>query len=267
MFKSMQASACPAHFVGFVLTCALAGRPAAGQVYSPYEQHRSLDVAAAAQVPPDTVPSVTDGRQEQSDDPGAFDRSLSALAVAPAGGDPSAAPYASFSTTAAHRLAFAPQTITGQASTGFDSREVGAQAGGSADAGIDTSFLVNQGGAGGIAYSTLIVGRGGYFATLADLDTEDPHGGPLIIWGTGASGAPEDQTLNVPLSFLAGHRYRLQARTEVDLEILRNGPENRTLSNLAQFGFTLTVPEPAPAALLLAAVPLLLARRRSPRLP
>ena len=235
--------------------------PALGQVFAPYEQHRGLDVAAQVQIPPDVSPTVTHTTGEQSDDLGSFDRSLTVTVAAPEGGDPSTAPYASFTTTASHRLAYATATITGAVATGFESREVGAEAGGSADASVDFSFLVNQGGAGRVTAHAFNSGNGGYFVLLFDLDTEDPHGGPSVIWGLGMSGGANDESFDVPISFLAGHRYRFQARTENDLEILRNGPENRTLSQSARFDFTITVPEPAAATLLLM-TPLVLPRRR-----
>ena len=111
------------------LVIASSAAPARAQLYTPYAQERSLDVRADAQVPPQTSAVVTDGRREESEDLGSFDRSLSAAAAAGAG--PGQPPYAAAGAVARQSVTFTPTSITGLLSTDITFAESGGWTGGS----------------------------------------------------------------------------------------------------------------------------------------
>ena len=251
-----------------VLAAAAAAAPAVAQGYTPYAQQRSLAVRAEAQVPPQTSEVFLDERREESADVGSFDRSLDAAAVAqPVQGPPP--PYASADALARGAVTFAPTSISGRLATNFTLNEQGGWTGGSADATFSTDFLAHQGGTARFTGQGRIRGEGGYFVTFWDLDLEDPHGGPLGLFGVGTSGGVnEDRSYDFTATLQAGHRYQLNVRTETNWAILRNPPETRTGTVRGEFDFTLTVPEPGAFAGLAPLAAFLLVRtgRRVDRL-
>lgn len=259
--KMRPASHLPFLFVMAVLAL-LRAATAAGQYYTPYLQERSLEVRADAQVPPqESSPVVSDGRREESSDLGGFDGALAASAEA--GQSASQPPYASGEARAAQTVAYTPTGFTGRFFSGFTLDENGGWSGGSSDATWAVEFRADQSVPLHFTARGVIRAHGGYFLLLSDLDTEDPHGGPLGLFGVGLStGGSEDRSYDFETPLQAGHRYRLSLSTETGWEILRNPPVTQAGTVHGEFTFAVTVPEPAAAVALGVVAPLLLVRAR-----
>jgi hypothetical protein len=214
-----------------------------------------------------------DSRTDSSQALGSFDRSLAASALLP---PPNRDPVAFASAAASSRqiVTYAPGSITALITAETSIEQTLAYTAANATTSWNAEFQL---GASDLPYritgqgsGTINVGfddpssAGAHFL-LIDLDTEDPDGGPLVIFGMATSA---DGSWAWPLdgsgTLLANHHYRLSIYVQANRELLNNPPLPDTVIRTATAvaDFTLTLPEPSSLAALACAAPFLLTRRQ-----
>ena len=164
--------------------------PAAGQVYTQTRQTRQIATAVTARVP--GQPDAADSDSHTSDAPGPFNQLVTSTATAAVpGSDPTV--FASGNVEALGGFIPGADFMTGAFAANYRVDSRGGDAGG--------DFL------------------------LLDLDTEDPHGGPSVVFGyfLGTDTA-WDRQLDGSGTLLAGHRYVLGVEADAGRELLNNPP-------------------------------------------
>lgn len=244
---------------------------AAGQVYTQTRQSREVRTEARARVP--GQPDAADADSHASDAAGTFDeRVTSGATSAVPGSDPVV--FAGVNVEALGTFARGDAFMAGEFTTRYRVDSRGGDAGAGSLVSFETEFTVPRDTPYRLETRLTVTfdpaaddgsRDAGGGVTLVDLDTEDPHGGPTVLFGYfSGTDSGFDQALGDAGTLLAGHRYVFRAEADAGRELLNNPPLPGAHVSVgrSELTFRLELPEPSAAAAALLAVPALFRRRR-----
>jgi hypothetical protein len=257
--------------IAILLLIAIPSLPVSAQVYAQTSQSRQLETSVAARAM--GLPDQSDNDQETSADLGGFNRSITSGATARSGSDPTV--VAVGSAQAGQAVTYGSTEISGRMTASFLVESTGADAGAFGAASFETELRFDNdtpyrlSGRLAAGFNTPVdegSRDAGGELTLFDLDLEDPHGGPTVLFGffSGSDAAhdfPFDHTGVIP----AGHRLVLRVGADAGRELLNNPPTPgaATHSGSSELTFSFVVPEPGTASIAPLIGWLLVRRHRS----